>query len=177
MESLEAILSKLRIRSDCSFDPPAGLPALPSGLCLPDDLRQFYELHAEARLFVRTGVVPYRIVRPSDFAQIGMQVFGEATRGVQRSWYAAVDLIDGDYLAVDLGDERRGWCYDCFHEDIAPTSCRVVARSFTELMNRVAIAGDESWWLAPGFEGHGYARNKSDRINDDWIPASWLEDS
>lgn len=173
MESIMAVLERFVARGDCEFDPPAGAPALPPDLQLPEDLAAFYRSFREARLLVDSSDPRYRIMRPTDFVQIGVRVFGEPTRGIQRTWYAAVDVLDGNYFAVDLSPHRLGWFYDCFHEDIAPASCRVIAHAFTELMNLISAAGNEAWWIAPGFEGYGYARNRDEERLDDWAPQSW----
>jgi hypothetical protein len=51
-----------------------------------------------------------------------------------------------------------GRCYDCFHETFgSPGYCSVIALSFTELLNRLAEAGDTAFWLDEHFRGYGDA--------------------
>ncbi len=65
---------------------------------------------------------------------------------------------DGNYIAIDCNPSRLGYCYDAFHETIDLLDhCKVIARSFTELMNRAAEAGDNACWLGDKFDTYGYA--------------------
>ena len=49
-----------------------------------------------------------------------------------------------------------GCCYDVFHETFSdPYSARVVALSFTELVERLFVRG-RSYWFGEGFEAYGY---------------------
>ena len=85
-----------------------------------------------------------------------------ANQGIERSWYALAHVQDGNYLAIDLLPTRLGWCYDCFHETFGePGECQVISRSFTELLNRLAEAGDSPFWLESDFDGYGDAYDKT----------------
>ena len=67
-------------------------------------------------------------------------------------------MQDGNYFAIDCHPSRLGNCYDAFHETIDLLDyCKVIARSFTELMNRAAEDRDNAWWLDEKFKGYGYA--------------------
>jgi hypothetical protein len=162
---LEDILNELQSREDCIFRPATGLPVLPDGLILPPDLAAFYSRFSEAKLFGNPADPRYHIQPPAEFVQIGMAILGEPTsQPLQQSWFALAHVLDGNYIAIDCHPSRLGYCYDAFHETIDDLNyCRVIARSFTELMNRAAAARDEAWWLGEGFEGYGYADKLGDR--------------
>ena len=159
LRNIDDILDELQGRKDCVFLPSAGLPTLSEGLRLPDDLRRFYERFSEARLFGDRSDPRYHIPPPGEFVQIGFAIYSQPTsNAVQRSWYALAHVRDGNYIAIDCAPSRLGYCYDAFHETLDDLSyCGVIARSFTELMNVAAAAGDSAWWLREGFKGYGHA--------------------
>jgi cell wall assembly regulator SMI1 len=101
----------------------------------------------------------YQILPPEGFVQIGIAIYGHPTHEpLQESWFALADVQDGNYIAIDCHPARLGLCYDAFHETIDDLDyCKIVSRSFTELMNRAADSGDEAWWLGDKFEMYGYA--------------------
>ncbi len=160
MKSFDDIITELQGRADCRFLPSTRFPVVPSGLQLPPDLIAFYQRFSEARLFSDDGYDPRcHIVKPEELIQVGEAIMGEpTTTGIERSWYAIADVRDGNYFGIDLLPQRLGRCYDCFHETYgSPGYCKVIALSFTELLNSLAKAGDEPFWLAAGFRGYGDA--------------------
>ncbi len=83
---------------------------------------------------------------------------GEESTGIEKTWYAVADVQDGNYIGIDLKPEKLGLCYDCFHETIGvPGYCKVIAQSFTELLEQFLKHGDSSWWLREQFTGYGDA--------------------
>lgn len=90
---------------------------------------------------------------------IGYAIMGQPTSNlVQQSWFALAHVQDGNYIAIDCYPDRIGLCYDAFHETIDMLDyCKVIATSFTELLDRAAQAGDEAWWLTDSFATYGYA--------------------
>jgi hypothetical protein len=159
MRSINDILNELHSRSDCVFRPATRLPSLPERLQLPPDVAEFYSRFSEARLFGDPLDPRYHILPPEEFAQIGMAIYGQPTsEPLQRSWFALAHVQDGNYIAIDCDPARLGYCYDAFHETIHLLAhCRIICRSFTELMSRAADAGDDAWWLGDRFETYGYA--------------------
>jgi hypothetical protein len=163
MRPLHDVLDGLVARGDCTFGRSRGLPVLPEGLKLPADLAMFYARFGEARLFGRasdSGRISnplYHFLPPNAFVQIGLAIIGEETpEPLQRSWYALAHVQDGNYLAIDCYPRRLGYCYDAFHETVCdPSYCKVIARSFTELMNVAAEEENRAWWLTR--ERYGYA--------------------
>lgn len=160
MKHLEVIIAELQTRQDCRFRPATRLPQLPQELSLPVDLLSFYERFSEARLFDPEGNDPAcHLLPPEEFVQISHAILGETTTsGIERTWYALAHVRDGNYLAIDLSPERHGLCYDCFHETYGMAGyCKVIALSFTELLNRVASASGRAFWLDEQFPGYGDA--------------------
>lgn len=160
MKSIADLLADLRSRADCHFTSATHLPSIPPDLQLPLDLAAFYQQFSEANLFSDDGIdPPCRLVPPAEFVPVGIAIMGEPpeTR-IERSWYAVADVRDGNYLAIDLLPSRLGRCYDCFHESYGePGYCTVIALSFTELLNRIAEAEGNAFWLDEDFEGYGDA--------------------
>lgn len=163
MKSSDELIAELQARPDCHFRPATRLPAIPPGLQLPADVIRFYQRFSEASLFGEPCDPRYHILPPEKFVHVGEAVPGEpTTAGIERSWYALVDVRDGNYFGIDLLSERLGWCYDCFHETYGMAGyCKVLARSFTELLNLIVEAGDEAFWLADDFHGYGDAYESS----------------
>ena len=160
MKSLNGIIARLQSRQDCRFEPGNRLPTIPPPLQLPVDLIEFYQRFTEARLFGGEGEESRcRILPPEEFVQVGEAIMGQPTTvGLEQSWYALADVQDGNYLGIDLAHDRLGRCYDCFHETYGePGYCKVIALSFTELLEQIAAAEGESFWLAEGFNGYGDA--------------------
>jgi hypothetical protein len=159
MRSIDDIFDELQMRGDCVFRPAAGMPVLPDGLELPPDLAAFYLRFGGAKLFGDPADPRYQIPPPEEFVPIGIAIYGQPTSApVQKSWFALAHVLDGNYIAIDCDPSRLGNCYDAFHETIEDLSyCNVIARSFTELMNRAVEARDHAWWLDETFEGYGYA--------------------
>jgi antitoxin YokJ len=159
MRPLDEILDELQSLDDCVFRPAMRLPELAPGFRLPDDLAAFYARFSEARLFGHPSDPRYHILPPEEFVQIGHAIYGQqASEPVPNSWYALAHVQDGNYIAIDCHPSRLGYCYDAFHETTHILSyCKVIALSFTELMNNAAAAGDRAWWLKDGFDGYGYA--------------------
>jgi hypothetical protein len=160
MKSFDEVIAELQSRADCRFRPATGLPLIPPDLRLPPDLVAFYERFGEARLFSHDGSDPHcHLLPPDEFVQVGEAIMGEATTaGIERSWYALAHVQDGNYLGIDLLPTRLGRCYDCFHETYGdPGYCKVIALSFTEVLNRLVEAGDRAFWLDEDFRGYGDA--------------------
>lgn len=166
MKLLDKVIAELQSRADCHFRPATGTPLIPADLRLPADVVAFYKWFGDARLFSDDGLSPRcRILPPEQFVQVGDAIMGEPTTvGIERSWYAIADVCDGNYLGIDLLPSRLGWCYDCFHETYGcPGYCKVIARSFTELLNCFSKAGDSVFWLNQDFRGYGDAYDESSR--------------
>lgn len=159
LRSLDDIIKELAAWPDCEFEPSAGLPSIGAPLRLPDDLAAYYSQYGEARLFGKNSPA-YRIVPPDDFVQVNYAVLGEWADedSPESSMYALVDLLDSNYVAIDLAPERCGLMYDVFHETVGDLRrYKIIAKSFTEFLSGAANAHGRAWWLDPYFVGYGYA--------------------
>jgi hypothetical protein len=110
MRSIRSILDEFRGMPDCEVSSPNGLPLLPDGLVLPADLREFYELTGGAVLFSKR-VCPgrIRIVGPDEVRRIDLAIMGEQfATGPFEWWFAIADVMDGNYVAIDLKPEHAG---------------------------------------------------------------------
>jgi hypothetical protein len=161
MSGIRAILDEIRRTPDCDIRPPRGLPSLPGALVLPADLREFYELAGGAVLFSER-VCPgrIRIVGPDEVRRIDLAITGdEFATGPFEWWFAIADVMDGNYVAIDLNSEHAGLCYDAFHETFAmPGYVNVIASSFSDLLRRLLDHKEDStYWLQEGFKPLGEA--------------------
>jgi hypothetical protein len=157
--SLDDIIKELSGWPDCIFQPSVGLPNINAPLRLPDDLVAYYSQFSEARLFGRNSPA-YRIVPPHDLAQVNYAVVGEWAEedSPEGSMYALVDLLDSNFVAIDLAPQRCGLMYDVFHETVGSLRrYKIIAQSFTEFLSGAANAHGRHWWLDPYFVGYGYA--------------------
>lgn len=161
MSGIRLLLDELGRTPDCLISSPHGLPSLPDGLALPTDLREFYELAGGAVLFserICPGRV--RIVGPDEVQRIDLAITGDQfATGPFKWWFAVADVMDGNYIAIDLNPERNGLCYDAFHETFAmPGYVNVIASSFSDLLRRLLDHKEDStYWLHEGFKPLGEA--------------------
>jgi hypothetical protein len=129
----------------------------------PADLSAFYHATDGAELFGRGAAASIRIVPKSEMTPLYW------TEGV---WHRLAVLADGSWLAINLEsnppDPNRvrgpGSSYDpLFHPicHVSKTKDRagrnpVIARSFTELLERLLEGGKNSYWRQPGHSVYGY---------------------
>ena len=161
MSEIHTLLDTIRQSADCNFNPPCGLPSLPNGLSLPSDLHEFYEIAGGAVLFSKR-VCPgrVRILGPEEVQRIDLAITGKQfATGPFEWWFAIADVMDGNYIAIDLNPKQPGWCYDAFHETFAePGYVNVIASSFSDLLRRLLNhKHDSSYWLQPDFKPLGEA--------------------
>ena len=150
------------------------------GYPFPDDIKTFYQRYDTVKLFVgEHGDTLYRFVPVEEIHPTRIDVFGEDTdEWGPSTWLTVCDVQDGNYVAIDVAS-KDGEYYnyiDCFHETFAiPGQSRVVARSFTELLDRALRGGDNQYWLQEGFIGYGDGRpltpeNAATRIGNPEAP-------
>ena len=144
---------------DCRVREPAGEPRLHPEHMLPPDVRRFYQLCGGVDLFPNRDystlvLPPYEVVLANPVL-VGQRFEDDRSD----SWYLLTHDGNGDYLTLDCGHERNGWCYDSFYEThgiVGQTP--VIARSFTELLTRCyANQGEYPYWLRDDFVSLGDA--------------------
>jgi antitoxin YokJ len=163
--SLERLFLRIQSTPGCRIDSPAGLPVIGMSHHLPDDLLNFYCLCGGLSLAENT---PYAvtIVPPSRCVLANPVILGEEGAELARrteeediswSWYIIADCGNGDYITIDLDQERPGRCYDSFHEThglIGNTP--IIALSFTELVLSLYEKRGHYWyWLQLDFASLG----------------------
>lgn len=156
---VDELLQALRTSPGCSTLPASGLPALPDGFALPNDLARFYEECGGAVLYA-DAEFPISIVSPDDFVSSNLVIVGETDLGDRSdAWFIVAATPDQEHISIDLNADRLGLCYDSFHEvhGIVGES-KVVATSFADLLRRLLSNGGRHWyWLEPDFADLGDA--------------------
>ncbi|MCS3510705.1 hypothetical protein [Pseudomonas grimontii] len=132
--------------SDCTTEPSIGLSNHP----VPDDLSYFYQHYSSAVFYPQARhnftVQPPALER-SDFAVMNEDLKDPASA----NWYVLVKDED-QIISIDLTPSPRfGYCYDSFW-DSYPTAdeSTLIARSFTELVEKIIKFGGKSLFWIPG---------------------------
>ncbi|WP_312886473.1 SMI1/KNR4 family protein [Paenibacillus foliorum] len=144
--------------TDCRVSPPKGLPRT-NDHSLPLDLKRFYELCGGVVLFENKDF-HIQIAPPNEFILSNPVIVGEQVDGnISSHWYIVGLGGNGDYISIDLHQDRLGKCYDSFWDRHGVMGdCPVVAKTFTELINRLVQNNGERWyWLSEDFESLGDA--------------------
>jgi hypothetical protein len=166
--SVENLLQQLGETIGCHLVPPSGLPQLPPGLTLPDEIRTFYSLCGGAELFLDQNF-GFRIVAPSEFERANPVVLGntyhlahqaELDSDITNNWYLiARGAGPEEGISIDLSVNRQGHCYDSFHEVHGTPDSHIIALSFTELLDRLLSCGGKAlFWEHPDFPDYGRVR-------------------
>lgn len=165
--TIEELLIRIQETPGCKIEPPSGLPLIEKLHHLPDDLRSFYELCGELSLAENTSYV-VTIVPPSKFMLANSVILGEEVAELARetegediswSWYILADCRNGDYITIDLDQQRLGRCYESSHETHGLVgNTPIIALSFTELVLSLYDKRGSYWyWLQPDFVSLGDA--------------------
>lgn len=160
--TIDEMLATICADSACSVRRPAGDPHLEPEHRLPPVVRRFYELCGGVDLFPDL-TYPYFILPPDEVALANPILAGERVKDDRSdSWYLIARDGNGNYLTLDCGLERTGWCYDSFHETHGLAGqTPVIARSFTDLLAWCyANRGEYPYWLRPDFVPLGDAYDK-----------------
>ncbi len=131
------------------------------GYELPEDFKEFYRRYKTVKLFLYKGGWHYRFVTIGEMRVTGFDIYGEYYKNDgPNSWFTICDVMDGNYISVDLASKKGNkWNYiDCFHETYGiPGECKVIAKSFIELLEQCLRGGDNLFYLQKGFQGYGDA--------------------
>jgi antitoxin YokJ len=131
------------------------------GFELPSDLKEFYRRFKTVKLFTYAGGWIYRFVPVSEMQITGLDIYGKYYKNDgPNSWFTICDVMDGNYIAIDLASKKNSqWNYiDCFHETYGILGeCKVIAKSFEELLERCLHSGNKLYYLEIGFQGYGDA--------------------
>ncbi len=159
MTEMRRLLERIRQMHDCIVTPPRGQPLLRANDRLPDDLAEFYGYVGSVSLFEH-GIYPVRVVGPEGLARANLEIVGaDCPDDISDSWYIVARGGREEAISIDCSPERLGRCHDSFWDRHGVAGdCRVVAMSFTELLQRLFDNGGGYWyWLAGGAPNYGDA--------------------
>jgi len=157
---IKELLEKIKALPDCKVYPPNGLPKLDNiNHKLPSDIVEFYQYCGGVTLFKSENYM-YNVVSPDEFILANPVIVGElCEEDITSEWYIIVKDGNGDYLTIDLSNERLGRCYDsCWDKHGVVGECPIIAKTFTELLeNLVLNKGEQCYWLRDEFISIGDA--------------------
>ena len=165
MTELQRILGQIERTPDCEVIPPRGQPILREGDLLPDDLAEFYRRCGGVSLFGHS-TYPVRIVGPHELVRSNPEIAGtECPDDISDAWYIVARGGSEEAISLNCSSERLGQCYDSVWDSHGVAgSCRVVAQSFTELIQRLLDSQGGYWyWLAGGAPDYGDAYDGIER--------------
>lgn len=161
MKSVSEIIRELQGTPECTVEPPAGIPALPAGFALPEDLLEFYRNCGGIDLFPHEDW-GWRLVGPKEFLRADQVILelsykehpedydGTASEGL----YVIAVRGDGpDYISIDTHPSRLGRCFDSFSGDHATEGSRVIALSFGEMLGKLVNWRQEGYFWEDEFYG------------------------
>lgn len=154
------LIGQMQKSARCRVLTPSGQPKLPEPFKLPMEVARFYELCSGVEFLDQDhgSYARYRIVAPSKMLDICMATVGDG--GFREppldGWFVVGEDDNSEHVAIELNHDGYGRCYDVFHETFSdPYSARVIALTFTELVERLFARG-RSYWFDDGFENYGY---------------------
>ena len=159
MSEMQRLLERIGRTHDCTVAIPGGQPVLRERDSLPDDLAEFYRLVGGVSLFEH-GSYPIRVVGPEGLARANPEIVGtDCPDDISDSWYIVARGGREEAITIDCSPGRLGRCYDSFWDRHGVAGdCRVVALSFTELLQRLFDNGGGYWyWLADKAPHYGDA--------------------
>lgn len=151
IEILEKVLAEIEAIEDCELYPVSQTSL--DHLFLPTDLKYFYSKYGGAELFTESNF-RIRIVRPEEFHVTNRVIYGEfgedaliaPSEDISWPWYVLAEYEGGNYISIDLSQERHGLCYDSGWV-IHGGNSYIVALSFTEFLMRVlSVQGETLYW-------------------------------
>ncbi|WP_238810286.1 SMI1/KNR4 family protein [Bacillus velezensis] len=157
--SIHMLIKKIASTLDCRLLEVDGLPTIDEKHQLPRDVSEFYEQCGGAVLYENADY-PIYIVSPHEFKLANPVIVGElCEEDISSEWYIVCTDGKGEYLTIDLNEDRKGKCYDSFfdrHGIVGET--QVIATSFTDLIQRLLENKGRHWyWLRGEFISLGDA--------------------
>lgn len=156
---IKELIESIRNMPGCKVRPARGLPEIPGGLILPEDVKEFYSLCDGMSLFMNTEypikIVPAYKMRLADPVIRGFLKEDDITS----SWFIIAHDCDGDYITIDLSEHREGRIYDSYWDKHGVEGeCPVIALNFKEFLEGVVKnCGEEYYWIQHDYKAHGDA--------------------
>ncbi len=123
------------------------------GVRFPDDLREFYTFCDGVGLFERgDGTYTYSFLSLEEIDTARMQIYGsnESEHGPPFC-FGIVLVCDADYAGISYTSPLTPPIYiDIFHESYPEESPAIIARTFTDLLQR-ALISKEIYWFQEDF--------------------------
>jgi len=168
MERIQEIIKIIKQDSNCIWYPSVGKPKLPEGLILLEDLSIFYQSIGGLLLFPDADF-PLQIVYPKDFVRANPIIANEEwDDDITYNWFiiAKSEGSGGQYVTIDLGKERLGFCYDSYWDKHVNFDCPIIAKNFTEFLERAYDAKGNIWyWSEDDFEDYGMSHEDLEPLN------------
>ena len=150
---IEQLISLIGTDADCKVLRPTGL--IPPDGRAPDDMIKFYTRCGGLELFPREPF-GFRIVSPKEFLPANPLLKGEFyikhksefDHDISADWFVVARGINTEEcVTIDLNPSRVGFCYDSFWDVYATPDSKLVAKSFSELIERLYQAkGTLLYW-------------------------------
>jgi hypothetical protein len=146
----------------CSVNSPTGMPVLPGSFTLPPDLQEFYAHCGGLDMFPNEDW-GWRIVKPSEFLRADQVILELVYQDHPEDfddtpseglYVVAVRGCGPDYISIDTHPARLGRCFDSYSGDHATENSRVVALSFTEMLNKLFEHRQEGYFWEDAFYGY-----------------------
>lgn len=156
------LIDLIEVSEKCKVFPAKknSIPTLRQGLAYPNDLLDFYSRCNGLVLFdpgkdnISFEVLPLDYIVQSNLLIVGE----ECEDDLSSTWYTICKTDNGDYISIDLSNERNGRCYDSNYEVHGVAgSCPIIALSFTELLNELyKTNGVDVFWSTKNY-GDAYS--------------------
>jgi hypothetical protein len=166
--NIDQLIEVIEKDPKCNLIPPTGSPFLThTGHCLPEDLRKFYELCGGMELFAAEEF-GFRIATPKTFLPSNPLLLGESYNDAKEvydadrsaAWYVIAfgTKLPQVIVTIDTDLKRLGYCYDSFWDVYATGNSKIVAKTFTDLIQNIyECRGLDIYWERSGFEiGNAY---------------------
>ena len=172
---IKELIEKLEQKSSHQFLKAVSKPEFT--FSLPKDLEFFYENYEYAILNIDTSCEirisslselqpTNQILYPADDV-----IWEELEDDISNDWFMIASSQElSQYISIDLNKKRFGFCYDSFIETHAtPDESPIIAKSFTELLEKLVSNEKEWFWLDSSFQSYG------DAYEDEWVSCSPYE--
>ena len=160
---IKELIEKLEQKSSHKFLKAISKPEF--AFSLPKDLEFFYENYEYAILNIDTSCEirisslselqpTNQILYPADDV-----IWEELADDISNDWFMIASSQElSQYISIDLNKKRFGFCYDSFIETHAThDESPIIAKSFTELLEKLVSNEKEWFWLDSSFQSYGDA--------------------
>lgn len=146
------------------------IPVLHSGHNLPNELIELYNFCGGMGIF-DGELCSTEIVQPKKFVLANKWLLGEELlQELQASdeqhhlwksntWYIFANLLDGNYVVIDVNEEKNGWCYLATFGNYAYDengNMPIIAKSPKEFLERTLQMNEETfYWEEKNFKPYG----------------------